>query len=170
MSGPSQAGGPGVHVPPHFLADQLTLSQPGGPHYPHLVLRDPPPDFQTLRRPCLYSRGFFGYQIEHFLILKFRASRNNVAVKFWLNYSGRMDSTKRATKLYIGFYRHSSTFGILISAIFYLMRFEITNSEISTFSTFAGHYQFHGVFFKDKTRKKTMHRMHVAQFSRIFKD
>ena len=25
-----QAGGPGGHVPPHFLADQLTLSQPGG--------------------------------------------------------------------------------------------------------------------------------------------
>jgi hypothetical protein len=65
-----------------------------------------------------------------------------------------MDSTKRATKLYIGFYRHSSPFGILISAIFHLMRFEIINSEISTFSTFAGHYQFHGVFFKDKTRKK----------------
>ena len=49
-SGPSQVGGPGGPVPPHFLADQLTLSQPGGAHYPHLVLRAPP-DFQTLRRP-----------------------------------------------------------------------------------------------------------------------
>ena len=36
---------------PHFLADQLTLSQPVGAHYPHPVLRAPP-DFQTLRRPC----------------------------------------------------------------------------------------------------------------------
>ena len=51
-TGPSQAGGPGGHVPPHFLADQLTLSQPGGAHSPHLVLRAPP-DFQTLRRPLL---------------------------------------------------------------------------------------------------------------------
>ena len=42
ITGPSQAGGPGGHVPPHFLADQLTLSQPGGAHSPHLVLRAPP--------------------------------------------------------------------------------------------------------------------------------
>ena len=36
---------------PHFLADQLTLSQPGG----HIIPTQyyvPPPDFQTLRRPC----------------------------------------------------------------------------------------------------------------------
>ena len=37
---------------PKFLADQLTLSQPGGAHSPHPVLRAPP-DFQTLRRPCI---------------------------------------------------------------------------------------------------------------------
>ena len=41
------AGGP---VPPHFLTDQLTLSQPWGAHYPHPVLCALP-DFQTLRRP-----------------------------------------------------------------------------------------------------------------------
>ena len=44
-------GGLGGLQPPQFLADQLTLSQPGGAHYPHLVLRAPP-GFQTLRRPC----------------------------------------------------------------------------------------------------------------------
>ena len=33
-----------------ILAYQLTLSQPGGAHYPHPVLQAPP-DFQTLRRP-----------------------------------------------------------------------------------------------------------------------
>ena len=38
---------------PHFLADQLTLSQPGGAHSPHLVLRAPL-DFQNLQRPCKY--------------------------------------------------------------------------------------------------------------------
>ena len=41
---------------PHILADQLTLSQPGGgrscpQHYPHPVIQAPP-DFQTSRRPC----------------------------------------------------------------------------------------------------------------------
>jgi hypothetical protein len=33
------------------LADQLTLSQPGGAHYPHPVVRATQ-DFQTLRRAC----------------------------------------------------------------------------------------------------------------------
>ena len=42
-----------------IISDQLTLSQPGGKaHYPHPVLRAPPPDFQTLRRPCLNSLFF----------------------------------------------------------------------------------------------------------------
>ena len=39
-------GGSGGHVPSHFLADQLTLFQPGeegGAQYPHLILRVPPP-------------------------------------------------------------------------------------------------------------------------------
>ena len=47
----ASGGGPGGHVPTQFLADQLTLSQPAGAHYPHPVLRALP-DFQTLRRPC----------------------------------------------------------------------------------------------------------------------
>ena len=38
-------------MPPHFLADQLTLSQPGGAHSPHQVLQAPL-NFQILRRPC----------------------------------------------------------------------------------------------------------------------
>ena len=37
-----QGGRLGGHVPPHFLTDQLTLSQPGGgAHYPHPVLCAP---------------------------------------------------------------------------------------------------------------------------------
>ena len=48
-------GGRGARAP-HFLSDQLTLSQPGGAHYPHPVLRAPP-DFQTLRRPCIITRS-----------------------------------------------------------------------------------------------------------------
>ena len=48
-AGMSQAGGQGGRTPPQFLADQLTLSRPGGgAHYPHPVLHAPP-DFQTLR-------------------------------------------------------------------------------------------------------------------------
>ena len=42
-------GGRGGHVPPpHFLADQLTLFQPGGAHYPHPVLRAPPLRFSDI--------------------------------------------------------------------------------------------------------------------------
>ena len=44
-----QQGGRQGGQPP-ILADQLTLSQPGGTYYPHPVLRALP-DFQTLRRP-----------------------------------------------------------------------------------------------------------------------
>jgi hypothetical protein len=50
-SGRSHAGGVGGLKPPQFSADQLTLSRPGGTHYPHPVLVAPPV-FQTLRRPC----------------------------------------------------------------------------------------------------------------------
>ena len=42
------SGGAGGAKAPQFLADQLTLSRPGGAHYPHPVLHAPP-DFQTLR-------------------------------------------------------------------------------------------------------------------------
>ena len=54
-------GGRGARAPPHFLADQLTLSQPGGAHYPHPVARATP-DFQTLRRPCrMLLKKKFGF-------------------------------------------------------------------------------------------------------------
>ena len=36
-----QGGGLGGLQPPHVLADQLTLSQPGGTHSPHPVLQAP---------------------------------------------------------------------------------------------------------------------------------
>ena len=54
---PVASEGPGGHMPPHFLADQLTLSQPGRAHYPHQVLRATP-DFQTLQRPCYYTSHY----------------------------------------------------------------------------------------------------------------
>ena len=38
----ASGGAVGARAPPHFLEDQLTLSQPGGAHSPHLVLRAPP--------------------------------------------------------------------------------------------------------------------------------
>ena len=44
--------GAGGAVAPQFLAEQLTLSQPGGQIMPTTVLQAPP-DFQTLRRPCI---------------------------------------------------------------------------------------------------------------------
>ena len=44
-------GGAGGLQPPQFFADQLTLSQPGGVDYAHLIILAPP-DFQTFLRPC----------------------------------------------------------------------------------------------------------------------
>ena len=40
-SGMQQGGRQGGQPPPQILADQLTLSQPGGTHYPHPVLLAP---------------------------------------------------------------------------------------------------------------------------------
>ena len=40
--GPSQAEGPGGHMLPHFLADRLTLSQPGETDYAHLITTGTP--------------------------------------------------------------------------------------------------------------------------------
>ena len=47
-AGMLEGGRQGGRTPPQFLVDQLTLSQPGGAHYPHPVLLAPP-DFQTLQ-------------------------------------------------------------------------------------------------------------------------
>ena len=44
--------GAGGALAPQFLTKQLTLSQPGGQIMPTTVIQAPPPDFQTLRRPC----------------------------------------------------------------------------------------------------------------------
>ena len=52
--GLSPGEGLGGLQPPQFLTDQLTLSQPGGAHYPQPVLQSPP-DFQTLRRACFHN-------------------------------------------------------------------------------------------------------------------
>ena len=59
LSRPVGKGGGWGASAPQFLADQLTLSQPGGGgHYPHTALQAPP-DFQTLRRPCEENTGAF---------------------------------------------------------------------------------------------------------------
>ena len=50
----SKVGGRGGSRPPQILADQLTLSRPGGTHYPHPVL-PAPPGFLTLAA-CLTLR------------------------------------------------------------------------------------------------------------------
>ena len=41
-AGMQQGGRQGGQPPPQILADQLTLSRPGGTHYPHPVLPAPP--------------------------------------------------------------------------------------------------------------------------------
>ena len=52
LAGVSSLGVPGVPWHTQILADQLTLSQPGGADYAHQIILAPP-DFQTIRRPCL---------------------------------------------------------------------------------------------------------------------
>ena len=47
-----KGGGAGGASAPQFLADQLTLSQPGGYIMPTTLLHATP-DFQTWRRPCI---------------------------------------------------------------------------------------------------------------------
>ena len=79
-AGPSQAGGPGGHVPPpHFLADQLTLSQPGGAHYPHPVVRATP-DFQTLRRPW---RRFLNEMLSYVLNVHFQQMASSFSIGYF---------------------------------------------------------------------------------------
>ena len=48
---------------PQFLAKQFTLSQPGGQIMPNTVLRALP-DFQTLRRPCIYYAVYIVFFID----------------------------------------------------------------------------------------------------------
>ena len=78
---PVASGGAGGARAPHFLADQLTLSQPGGAHYPHPVVRATP-DFQTLRRPCMnftsstYQWYYLTCQIPMLEISRKELSRN----------------------------------------------------------------------------------------------
>ena len=78
-AGPSQAGGPRGHVPPHFLADQLTLSQPGGAHYPHPVVRATP-DFQTLRRPW---RRFLNEMLSYVLNVHFQQMASSFSIGYF---------------------------------------------------------------------------------------
>ena len=50
--------GAGGHVRFHFLADQLTLSRPGGHIIPTQYYLLAPQEFQTLRRPWVaYYKG-----------------------------------------------------------------------------------------------------------------
>ena len=57
---PGGAGGP-WH--PQILADQSTLSQPGGgADYAHHITTAPPPDFQTFRHPCRTSSNHFPFR------------------------------------------------------------------------------------------------------------
>ena len=56
----ASGGAVGALAPPQFLAEQFTLSQPGGRLYPTQYYESPP-DFQTLRRACgfIYQYGDF---------------------------------------------------------------------------------------------------------------
>jgi hypothetical protein len=54
-----------------FLAEQLTLSQPGGQIIPTTVLQAPP-DFQTLRRPWIVKNSLLHKDIDSIRICFFQ--------------------------------------------------------------------------------------------------
>ena len=62
---PGVAGGT---MATQILADQLTLSQPGGTDYAHCSALVPP-DFQTFRRPCTYLPCTYGLLSLTYLVL-----------------------------------------------------------------------------------------------------
>ena len=47
-------GGEGSGPWYQFLADQLTLFQPAGADYDQHITTDPPPDFWSVRRLCIF--------------------------------------------------------------------------------------------------------------------
>ena len=59
ISRPVASGGAVGARAPHFLADQLTLSQQGGGTFSPPSITCPPPDCQTLRRPCFFPYSRF---------------------------------------------------------------------------------------------------------------
>ena len=65
-SGLSPLGVPGMPKHPQTLADQLTLSQPGGRLFPASLLE--PSDFQTFLRPCYCTKlGYYYGSFMHFV-------------------------------------------------------------------------------------------------------
>ena len=82
-AGLSSLGVPGVPWHTQILADQLTLFQPGGAHYP-------PPDFQTLRRPWImvhYSIFNVTRFVFNFLLLGLFLARYGLILKILNKYS-----------------------------------------------------------------------------------
>ena len=53
----------GVPWHPQILADQLTLSQPGGADYARQIILAPP-DFQTFLRPCIVQCAYILFRID----------------------------------------------------------------------------------------------------------
>ena len=82
IAGPSQAGGPGGPVPPQFLADQLTLSQPGGAHYAHHITKCHP-GFSDL------ATGLFIFDLVVFKILQ-NFLKNSDRRSRWLVIIGKL--------------------------------------------------------------------------------
>ena len=53
LQGRRKGGTLGASAPPQFLAEQLTLSQPGGQTMPTTVIQAPPPGFSDLAMALL---------------------------------------------------------------------------------------------------------------------
>ena len=60
-----------------FLTDLLTLSQPGEHIDPTQYYKPPPPDFQTLRRPCIGWDYYVHMKVWDFDMIAFRSLKFN---------------------------------------------------------------------------------------------
>ena len=63
-------GGGRISLPPPFLSDQITLSQPGGANYAHIMITCPS-DLQTFLQPCKVfknnSKFASGHDCDYFV-------------------------------------------------------------------------------------------------------
>ena len=73
----------GGQLPPHFLADQLTLSRPGGTHYPHPVLLAPPLLGSHLRPWSVSSINPAEHLFAEHLWRSVKSGRLNQLWKLW---------------------------------------------------------------------------------------
>jgi hypothetical protein len=91
-----RGGGTPPHLPLQFLANQLTLSQPGRWIMPQTLLRAPP-DFETFPRPCKWTQehesSIWLYQVISFFLVC--SWENRFPWEWWITFAAKLILYKR---------------------------------------------------------------------------